>query len=126
MSFRCWVDEQHDLVRVEVSGEVDVEASLGALRELRTDPRFRPTLPIVADTRALASPGEPEQVRECVASLSALPVDQRPSCIAVVVDRAVSYGMVRMLSAMIAPIGLAVHAFSDVDDATRWCQGLSS
>lgn len=117
MPIRFSLDEQQHLLRFELTGEWDTAEMLAVTHEAYAAASRHHGFDILSDNRGNASPATPEQVRklaELMVREGAMFSGRRA---AIVVDSLASYGMIRVLAARAAPLGLDVRAFFSMDEA---------
>jgi hypothetical protein len=117
MPIQFTLDEQERLLRFELTGEWDTAEMLAVTHEAYAAATRCHGFDILSDNRGNLSTATPEQVRK----LAELMVREGGAFAgrraAVVVDSAASYGMIRMLAARAAPLGLEVRPFFSMDEA---------
>ena len=111
------LDEQEQLLRFELTGEWDTAEMLAVTHEAYAAAAQHRGFDILSDNRGNASTATPEQVRklaELMIREGGMFAGRRA---AIVVESAASYGMIRMLAARAAPLGLEVCPFFSMDEA---------
>ncbi len=114
------IDQEHSLVRFEVSDPLEPAQIAGTVQRLLADPELRPGLRILSDHTNLDTPATTKMVKTLPAFLEQLGNNLGRFRCALVVSTTVSYGMGRMAEAY-AEDGLAeVRVFRSLDEAEAW------
>jgi hypothetical protein len=120
MPIQFTLDEPQRLLRFELTGEWDTAEMLAVTHEAYAAAAQHHGFDILSDNRGNATVATPEQVRK----LAELMVREGASFAgrraAIVVDSAASYGMIRMLAARAAPLGLEVCPFFSMEEAVSF------
>ena len=114
------IDIARGIVRVEMSGTVGPNETLGFLERLAADPALRPAMPQLVDFRQVGAPptaAESESVAQGFARLRHRFEGAR--CAVVVADPLV-FGAIRQFAALAARALVEVRPFLDEREAERW------
>jgi hypothetical protein len=120
-----WVDGDHEDLRIETSGPIDIEGLHGAVETALADPRWRPGLKILVDhSRATWHSLDPELVRlraELIIGQADRIGEQR---IAFVVGNRTDFGIARLLYAFLGAgderIRFRAEPFTSLAAARAW------
>ncbi len=113
------VDRETRIVRITLTGTVTTAESLAIIDRAAAE-AGGPGFDVYSDHVGLDAPATPEQVHAIVAHLGTHAAVFGGARWAVVVRRAVSFGMMRMLGAYAAKIPLYVNVFTDPAEADAW------
>ena len=114
------MDASRRLVVLDVSGTLTLNEILDAIHRSVTDPAYQPGFGVLSDHTAVEEPLTPSQAREMAARLEELSASLGGSRWAVVTAQPASYGMIRMVSALVEPAGIDVRVFSSHEEAEAW------
>lgn len=120
MPIESYVDEGRRRIVATVSGSFTLAEILDAIDRSVRDPRFRPGFAVLSDHRTVEEPLTPEQAGRMVDHLESLAELMAGSRWAVVTSKAASYGMLRMVSALVKHIPMEVQVFSSLEEAEAW------
>ncbi len=120
MSVEVSVDGKRRLVVAELSGVLSLEEILGAIDGAVGNPLFGPGFDVLSDHTRVEEPITPAQAKEMVKHLRELADAFREVRWAVVTVAPASYGMIRMVSALVEPAGIDVRAFVSLEEAEAW------
>jgi hypothetical protein len=120
MPFTYEIDEGRRLVVMTADARATQDEWFETFDRVLEDPRFRPGFDFVYDRTNVAITPDALNVRSLVGRY--LEVSRRAGGgrLAVVVDKTVAYGMVRMASAWTDTAGASVNAFRSMDEALFW------
>lgn len=114
------IDREKRLLCFVVAGVPDTDEMLrvtaAALDELEGETGYD----VLSDSRSVDTPLTPAQAKALIAVLDRDRSPLKGRKAAMVVGRAASYGMMRMLGALATGIGIEVGAFWNPEDATRF------
>ncbi len=113
------VDAARGLLRATLAGDCPLGEMQAMLAQVASDPPRRP-LRVLSDHRTLSTPITPAQAQALVEQLTAGAATFGGGRWAVVVGSAASFGMIRMLGALLDPIDLAVEPFQAPEEAEAW------
>lgn len=114
------IDRDSGIVYVDVEGSPTTAEMCGAIDRVVTDPDFKVGFGILSDHRGLDSPATTQQVRAILAHISKRKSDFGSIRWAIVVEKAASFGMMRMLSVHAEEIPARVEVFRKVEEASSW------
>ena len=114
------VDEGRRLVTVTISGVLTIDEILGSIDQVVRHPAFEPGFDVLSDHLAVQEPLTPPQAREMSAHIDGLVDLFGAGRWAVVTVAAASYGMLRMVSALLEPSGIEMRLFASHEDAEAW------
>jgi hypothetical protein len=110
------LDHEGRLVSFRVTGALDTKEMLDAVEKTFGQRKPGVVYNVLSDTRAVAVPATPDQIKSLVAELARHgTVDGMRAALVVGTDA--SYGMMRMMSAYTEPLGIHVGIFRDTDAA---------
>jgi hypothetical protein len=105
------------LLRFELNGEWDTAEMLAVTHEAYAAASQHRGFDILSDNRGSARTATPEQVRKLAELMVREGTMFAGRRAAIVVSSQVQYGMIRMLSARAAPLGLEVRPFFTMEEA---------
>jgi hypothetical protein len=120
MPFIYEIDEKAGVLRVEGRGDADLAGAEELLRAVAADLRSRPGWPILCDVRELTWVPWPNEIRK-MASLLYEVRSVITGPVGVVTERPALFGMARMLSMLVEPVGVRMAVFRLTEDAESWC-----
>jgi hypothetical protein len=116
-SFKFEMDVERDLVNVTLSGPLGTEEFLAGFNRLLAHADYHPGMRILVDMREhvhqIGAEGIDQIARTFIHTSEAI----RGSVVAVVVARAVSYGLLRMLQIKVSEAPFAFYVFYDLREA---------
>jgi hypothetical protein len=118
------IDQEHSLVRLEVSDPLDLEQIAETVRRLLTEPGLRAGLSLLSDHSKLEFIATTALVRSMPPLLIQLGQRLGPFRCAVVVPRDASYGMARIAEVVTEASPAEVRAFRSLEEAETWLAGL--
>jgi len=115
-------------VTIVFSGVVPLDELLAAFDEVRAAPEYREALRIIQDHRAADwSHVTADEIRHRAEAIVAYTRPDERHVVAVVVDRQVGFGLMRMREAHIAGrVATIDRVFYDLESARAWLAGRSS
>lgn len=114
------MDASRRLVLLDISGTLTLDEILDAIRRSVADPAYQPGFGVLSDHTAVEEPLTPSQAREMAARLEEVAGSVGGSRWAVVTAMPASYGMIRMVSALVEPAGIDVRVFTSHEEAGAW------
>lgn len=125
MEYRILFEPDGSFVTLTVTGPARVDGFVPYLEALAQDPAWRPGTPVLVDYRAFdLSPLRFEDVERILALHLPYVARIGRSPIAVVVSRAVDFGMLRMWGALATDKFPVQQLFYDMVEATQWLHTL--
>jgi 23S rRNA U2552 (ribose-2'-O)-methylase RlmE/FtsJ len=122
---RYQIDQNHSLVRLDLSDPLDSEQVVETVNRLLSDPALCRGLNFVSDHSKLDSTATTELVKSIPELLTKLTERLGPFRCAVVVPGDASYGMARMAEVFAERTSAAVRAFRTLDEAEAWSESLN-
>lgn len=120
------VDGKRRLVVARLSGVLTLQEILGAIDGAAGDPLFGPGFDVLSDHTLVEEPITPAQAKEMVKHLRELADAFQGFRWAVVTVAPASYGMIRMVSALVEPAGIDVRVFPSLAEAEAWLGALGA
>jgi hypothetical protein len=114
------IDDAAHTLRVRGEGMLDVAHCDAVTRAVAAELSSRPGWPILADVRELTWVPWPNEVRQVAMVIMEMRAAYTGP-IAIVVARPVVFGLARMLSTLVEPVGVRMMPFWSVEDAASWC-----
>ncbi len=122
MAIHADVDVEARRVRFTVSGSIEVREVLRSLNDVALQFGDVPVREILSDHRSIDAPITPTQLNAVVGCIEKHAATFGGACFAVVTGSQASYGMMRMMTALLEPIGVRVEVFSDIRQAREWLE----
>lgn len=113
------VDPRRLLIRMELSGTLTVDEMVVAVDEVIALDASR-DCSLLSDHRSLVVPAATAQLHALVSHMIKRRADLGGKRWAIVVERPVSYGMMRMLGVLAEQVPVVVEVFKDPAAAERW------
>ncbi len=114
------IDRSLGIVYVDVRGSPTTAEMCDAIDRVVADADFEAGFGILSDHRGLDSPATTDQVHALLTHITALKSAFGSLRWAVVVKRAASFGMMRMMSVLAEEIPAQVEVFRSVEEARSW------
>src|SRR3954467_12792299 len=107
------IDHKSKRVRFTLNGQIATAEMIQAIDDARAGLGDRAGYDVLSDNRGVTVPATAEQVKALVEKLRAIETFKARRA-AIVVSSEASYGMMRMLSAMVEPMQLELRGFRDL------------
>lgn len=123
MPIHVKIDRESHLIRTVIEGDVGAEEVFRSIERLIEDPAYSPDLPMLSDHRAVGRPLSTEDAHQIAAKLRSIAKKGggfEGSCWAAVTKKPASYGMIRMLSALLEDLPMEVEVFDSMEEAEVW------
>lgn len=120
MPVRYQIDQEHSLIRLELSDPLDRDAIPEIIGRLISDPGLRPGLSLLSDHSELKFTATTELVKAIPAVAHELADRLGPFRCALVVPSDASYGMARMAEAVAHGSPIQIRAFRSSEEAEAW------
>lgn len=119
MPFELKVAPEESLARIRAWGKEDFPSTLGAMRDMATDPRLQPGMGILLDARELDYLATPPEVSNFAAP-DAMPAMFGKNRLAILVRRGAQFGVARVFAAKAEAAGAVVEVFAEEEIALAW------
>jgi hypothetical protein len=116
-AFEIYVDDERDLIRVALKGPVGVEEFLAGFEHLLSFAGYRPGVKVLVDMLEHVHQVDAVGIKQIAGAFLRNGEALRGSVVAVVVARAVSYGMLRMLQALVSDVPFTFSVHYDLEEA---------
>jgi hypothetical protein len=120
MSIDVSIDKRNNLVCRTLKDEIAIDEILVSLEETAKHPDYRPGMKSLNDMREYVPRSDSINVKRVAEYLLSHIEDRQGLEAAVVVSRAVDYGMTRMLQALADTPAMRIAVFYDLDEAKQW------
>jgi len=120
MTVDFYIEKGDDLLVRTLKGEVTPDEIIDSMEASMKHPDYRPGMASLIDLRELVSDSSSADIREFGEFLIAHADAVEGMRAAVVVSRAVDYGMTRMLQAIAESPQFNIALFYDIDEARQW------
>jgi hypothetical protein len=114
------IDSENSMVRLELSGALQIEEGWRTVEQLLSDSAFGPGLHILSDHSGLSETATPELVKAIVPLLERIGKRLGPFKCALVVPDDASFGMGRMAGTYAEPTPATVCPFRTKAEAEAW------
>lgn len=114
------IDAKERLIRTRCSGFVNVEEVTEHFRELASDPACPDYLDVLLDLSSINSLPDKRELQAVTVELGRVRARVRFGLCAIVVERLVLYGMLRMFSVMAQDYFSSIRVFRDIAEAEAW------
>jgi hypothetical protein len=120
MPVDVWIDKENGLICRTLRDEISIDEILASLEQTANHPDYRPGMKSLNDLREFVPQSTGNDVRRVADYLLEHATDREGLEAAVVVSRAVDYGMTRMLQALADSPSFRISVFYDLDEAKEW------
>lgn len=115
------IDSAANLVRIHISGHLQLHHVLQHIAELRADPEFRPGLNQLLDLQGVTNYDiNARDLREMAATAIDTESQLQVNKAALVSDQDFVYGMLRMYQAFTEQAAVKVKIFREIEEAEQW------
>ncbi len=113
------IDSDQGVVYALVEGTFTLEEMLSTIGKVVQDPKFRKGFAVLSDHRSIVSPATTNQVQSLVRHARQFEILAGTKW-AIVTTNDLSFGMMRMFSALAETIPMRIEVFRDYDEALAW------
>ncbi|UCF63717.1 MAG: STAS/SEC14 domain-containing protein [bacterium] len=123
MSIKHWIEKDKKRVRAVIKGKITTEEIIQAINKSLHDPDFENGFDILSDHTGIEKAITTDQVMKTSSHIQNFKDRFKGSRWAVVTEKEVSYGMMRMLSTYLEKASLSMRVFKTYEDADNWLKG---
>ncbi len=120
MTVSCQIDPEARLVRIAIIGDFTVAEMVATVME--SAKAAEPGYNIVSDHREIGTPATRNQMEHLAMLLANLRSTFAGARWAVIVSKAASFGMMRMLAVLLESADIRLEVFHDAETAERWAR----
>ncbi len=120
MPIKYWIERERRRVRSVVTGDFTTEKIFQVLQEATTHEDFEVGFDVLSDHTQIGEPLTTPQAQQMTAYVENMKEVMGRSRWAVVTTKPSSYGMMRMLSAMLEPVPIIIRIFDTLEEADDW------
>ena len=120
MPIKYRIDKGNRIIFAEVEGDFTLEDIIKTINSVVSDRDFRSGFNVLSDHRKIGEPATTQQMQGMAAHLESLSYAYGGTKWAMLVSKEASYGMMRMLSALVENVPIELRVFRDMEEALTW------